>query len=257
MGANLFVGGFPYELTEEELGRIFAACGKVVSAKILTERDTRRSRGLAFILMEDEAAAQRAIQTLNGTDVGHRKIFVTEAKPPEKAQGGYAGPERRSGEDRRKAAPAAGKERRAWDKKPWDKDRKPRAFGDKKPWEKKPWDKDSKPRAFGDKKPWEKKPWSKDQKPGAEGKKPWEKKPWDKDGKPRAFGDKKPWEKKPWSKDQKPGAEGKKPWGKKPGQGAKRERWGPGGPNSGRKPGDFMSKPGGFRQKPGGGYRGR
>ena len=149
MSSNLFVGGFPYDSTEADLGKVFAACGKVVRVKILTERDTRRSRGLAFILMETEAEAQRAIKELDGTEVGHRRIFVTEARPAEKAGGGYTGPERRSGRDRRKSAPASGPDKKPWSKKP--------SFG-QKPWEKKHWSKEAKPGAGEGRKPWEKKP---------------------------------------------------------------------------------------------------
>jgi len=249
MGNNLFVTGFPYELTQEELGKLFAAFGSVVSAKILMERETGRSRGIGFVLMSTDAEAQAAIAKLNGSDVGHRKIFVAEARPVDKPDdGGYTGPERRSGKDRRRSPPAAAGasgEKRPWEKKPWDKARKP-AFGDKKPWEKKPWDKDRKP-SFGDKKPWEKKPWDKDRKPAFGDKKPWEKKPWDKDRKP-AFGGKKPWEKKPWDKMNSSG-------GKRDDVRPKK-KWSAGGPAGGRKPGDFKSKPGGFKRRPGGGFRG-
>ncbi|MBI5239583.1 MAG: hypothetical protein HY926_03860 [Elusimicrobia bacterium] len=230
MGNNLFVTGFPYETSQEELAKLFSSCGTVLSAKILVERVTGRSRGMGFVLMSTDAEAQTAIVKLNGSEVGHRKIFVNEARPAERAEApAYSGPERRSGKDRRRsppavaAAPASG-ERRPWEKRPWDRDKKP-AFGDKKPW-KKPWDKDKKP-AFGDKKPW-KKPWDKDKKPG--------------------FGAKKPWEKKPW--DAMHGG------GKKAGAPFPKKKWGAGGPDSGRKPGDRMSRPGGFKRRPGGGFRG-
>jgi RNA recognition motif-containing protein len=226
MGTNIFVAGFPYELTQEELAKIFSAHGNVVSTKILVDRETGRSRGLGFVAMATEAEAQAAISKLNDSVVGHRRIMVSEARPQDKAAV-YTGPERRSGKDRRRAPAAAPADRR-FEKKPWDKDRKP-AFGDKKPWDKKPWDKDRKP-AFGDKKPWDKKPWDKDRKPGFGDKKPWEKKPWD-EGKKPGFGDR-----KPWDKDRKPGFPAKK-------------KWGAGGPNSGRKPGDFMRKPGYLKRK--------
>jgi RNA recognition motif-containing protein len=205
MGNNLFVTGFPYELTQEELGKLFADCGSVVSAKILMERETGRSRGIGFVVMSTDAEAQVAIAKLNGSTVGHRQIHVNEARASDKPEtGGYTGPERRSGKDRRRSPPAAAAG----------------VSGERRPWEKKPWDKDKKP-GFGDKKPWQKKPWDKDKKPG--------------------FGPKKPWEKKPWDKMHSSGP---------------KKKWGAGGPDSGRKPGDFKSKPGGFRRKPGGGFRG-
>jgi RNA recognition motif-containing protein len=240
MGNNLFVTGFPYETTEAELNALFAACGTVLSAKILVERVTGRSRGIGFVLMSTDAEAQTAIVKLNGSEVGHRKIFVNEARPAERTEApAYTGPERRSGQDRRRSPPAAAAAKKPWERKPWDRDRKP-AFGGDKPWRKKPWDKDAKP-AFGDKKPWHKKPWDKDRKPAFG-----DKKPWDKDKKP-AFDDKKPWEKKPWDAMR---------GGKKGGEPFPKKKWGAGGPNSGRKPGDRMSKPGGFKRKPGGGFRG-
>ena len=227
MGNNLFVTGFPYELTQEELSQLFAVCGSVVSAKILMERETGRSRGIGFVVMSTDAEAQAAIAKLDGSTVGHRQIHVNEARPADKPEtGGYTGPERRSGKDRRRSPPAAAA---SGERRPYEK----------KPWEKKPWDKDKKP-GFGPKKPWQKKPWDKDKKPGFGDKKPWQKKPWDKDKKP-GFGPKKSWEKKPWDKMHSPGP---------------KKKWGAGGPDSGRKPGDFKSKPGGFRRKPGGGFRG-
>ncbi len=261
MGNNLFVTGFPYEMTQEELGKLFAEFGTVLNVKILVERDTGRSRGIAFVLMATEAEADAAMKKLNGSMVGERKIFVIEAKPPVKAEAGYAGPERRSGRDRRSSTSAAAGASSA--RRPWDKAGKPSGFGAKKPWDKKPWDKAGKPSGFGAKKPWEKKPWDKDKKPGSFGdKKPWEKKPWDKDRKPGGFGDKKPWEKKPWDKDRKPagGFADKKPGLKKPWEAMHssggQKKWGPGGPSGGRKPGDFKSKPGGFKQRAKGGFRG-
>lgn len=218
MGNNLFVAGFPYESTEEELRALFATYGGIVSVKILTDRATGRSRGIAFILMSSEAEAQAALKNLNGATVGHRRIYVTEARPSEKpAAGGYTGPERRSGKDRRRSPPASFAASADW--------RPPQ----KKPWEKKPWTKDRKPGGFGSKKPWEKKP--------GQG----EHKPWGKPGS-GSHGDKKPWPKKSGP-------------GKRQDFGG-RKKWGPGGPDSGRKPGDFKSRPGGFKRKPGGGFRG-
>jgi len=164
MTNNLFVGGFPYETTEAELAKFFASCGTVSRVKILTERETGRSRGIGFVLMSTEAEAAAAIAKLNDTMLGERKIFVTEAKPPEKREGGPADKpgfvERRSGLDRRRqpSGPAgAGAGERRWDKKPggfggekkWDK--KPGGFGGEKKW-------DKKPGGFGGEKKWDKKP---------------------------------------------------------------------------------------------------
>ncbi|MDE2292997.1 MAG: hypothetical protein KGL53_13020, partial [Elusimicrobia bacterium] len=174
MGNNLFVTGFPYETTQQELHALFAPFGTVLNVKILMDRATGRSRGMGFVVMGTDPEAQAAVAKLNGSLVGHRKIFVNEARPSDKhGAGGYAGPERRSGKDRRRGwGPASRSEGRPWDKdkkpgfgsrKPWDKDKKP-GFGDRKPW-----DKDKKP-GFGDRKPWDK-----DKKPGFGSRKPWDK----------------------------------------------------------------------------------
>ena len=118
MGNNLFVTGFPYEMTQEDLGKLFAEFGTVLNVKILVERDTGRSRGIAFVLMATEAEADAAMKKLNGSMVGERKIFVIEAKPAEKAEAGYTGPERRSGRDRRRIPPAAAGASSA--RRPWE-----------------------------------------------------------------------------------------------------------------------------------------
>ena len=248
MGNNLFTGGFPYEFTQDQLTGLFSGYGKVQHVKILTDRDTGKSRGIGFVLMSTEEEARAAIAKLDGTLVGGRKIFVTEAKPPAKPAGAVAGvstvrpefAERRSGRDRRRQPtgpwspddrrlnsggerkPGAFPEKR-WDKKPggfgekrWDK--KPGSFGGEKKWEKKP-------DAFGGEKKWEKKPG------GFGGEKRWDKKPgsfggekkWEK--KPDAFGGAKKWEKKPG------GFGGAKKWDKKPGgvSGGKKKFFKPGG----------------------------
>jgi len=172
---NLFVGGFPYETTQEELSALFATCGKVLSAKILVERETGRSRGIGFVEMSTEAEARSAIANLNGKSLGARKIFVSEARPSDKKPGGAGGKpgfvERRSGKDRRQAKgsfggvdarrgerPAPGEGRREGPfehKKKWAG--KP-DFPGKKKWEKRPGPGGDKPKGFGGKKPWGDKP---------------------------------------------------------------------------------------------------
>jgi RNA recognition motif-containing protein len=70
-------------MTESELEAIFGQFGTVLSAKIVTDRDTNRSKGFAFVEMADEAAAQEAIEQLNNKEVGGRNLRVNEAKPRE------------------------------------------------------------------------------------------------------------------------------------------------------------------------------
>lgn len=92
MVKNLFVGGLPYETTQEELKALFATCGTVVHAKVIIDRETNRSKGFGFIEMSTEAEAQAAINKLNGAQVGQRKIFVNEARPMEKRAPGAPPP---------------------------------------------------------------------------------------------------------------------------------------------------------------------
>lgn len=122
MASSVFVGGFPYATTEEELARHFSACGKVVGVKILSERETGRPRGIGFVEMSNDAEARAAIEKLNGSMLGSREIFVNEARPREPRPGGSADRpgfvERRSGRDRRRpqgGGPGGSKE---WGKKP-------------------------------------------------------------------------------------------------------------------------------------------
>ncbi len=83
MSTVLFVGGIPWRATEEELRTAFSQAGEVVSAKIITERDSGRSKGYAFVEMGSAEAAQKAIEMWNGKDFGGRNIVVNEAKPRE------------------------------------------------------------------------------------------------------------------------------------------------------------------------------
>lgn len=83
MGKKLFVGSLPFETTNGELEEMFSKIGKVESANIITDRNTGRSRGFGFVEMESEEDAGKAVEQLNGSEVGDRKIVVAEAKPRE------------------------------------------------------------------------------------------------------------------------------------------------------------------------------
>ncbi len=162
MATNLFVGGLPYETTQEELAKLFAGCGSVASVKLIMDRDTGRSKGFGFIEMATEAEAQAAIKKLNGSTLGERTIFINEARPQEKRPGGVSDKpgfvERRSGIKDRRRQPSGGLsgEKKSWGGKPaWGDKRPAGGFGGKKKWGDKP--------AFGG----EKKKW--DDKPGADG----------------------------------------------------------------------------------------
>ena len=80
MGKKLYVGNLPFNTTDESLQEIFAQAGSVQSAKIITDRDTGRSKGFGFVAMGDESA-EKAISQLNGKEVNGRALTVNEAKP--------------------------------------------------------------------------------------------------------------------------------------------------------------------------------
>lgn len=75
---KLYVGNLPWSVTDSELEGLFADIGEVVSARVITDRDTGRSRGFGFVEMDD-AGATKAISELNGKDLGGRALRVNEA----------------------------------------------------------------------------------------------------------------------------------------------------------------------------------
>ena len=81
MSTKLFVGSLPWAVNDDSLKTAFEAHGTVVSAKVITDRQTGKSRGFGFVEMENEADATNAIQALNGSDLNGRNIIVSEAKP--------------------------------------------------------------------------------------------------------------------------------------------------------------------------------
>ena len=80
MSTKLFVGSLPWSVTDEELKETFEKHGNVVSAKVVTDRNSGRSRGFGFVEMESAEDAQKAISTLNDSEMGGRNIVVNEAK---------------------------------------------------------------------------------------------------------------------------------------------------------------------------------
>ncbi|HYP25364.1 MAG TPA: RNA-binding protein [Blastocatellia bacterium] len=85
---RIFVGNLSYQTTENDLTDLFSQAGEVESATIVTDRDTGRSRGFAFIEMDKDAGA-KAIQQFNGYELNGRAINVNEARPrPERGGGG-------------------------------------------------------------------------------------------------------------------------------------------------------------------------
>lgn len=81
---NIYVGNLSYGMSEDELREAFAAYGDVASVKILTDRETGRSRGFGFVEMPNQSEGEAAITQLNGKDVGGRTLRVNEARPRER-----------------------------------------------------------------------------------------------------------------------------------------------------------------------------
>lgn len=93
MGKKLYVGNLPFSATDQILGDMFAQIGTVQSAKIITDRDSGRSKGFGFVEMGSDAEANTAISKFNGADFDGRPMTVNEAKPmaPRENRGGGGG----------------------------------------------------------------------------------------------------------------------------------------------------------------------
>ncbi len=92
MGNRLFVGNLSFNTTEEALMAAFQEFGEVVEARLMTERETGRSRGFAFVEMATPEAATKAIEEMNGAVLDGRPLRVNEAeKRPERGGGGGGG----------------------------------------------------------------------------------------------------------------------------------------------------------------------
>ncbi|MDB4903728.1 MAG: recognition motif [Mucilaginibacter sp.] len=91
---NIFVGSLPFSLEEADLKELFEAYGEVSTVKLISDRETGRSKGFGFVEMPDDESAQKAITGLNGTDVKGRSIAVSQAeekKPNDRRSGGGGG----------------------------------------------------------------------------------------------------------------------------------------------------------------------
>ena len=86
---NIFVGNLDFAATEAQIRSLFESYGAVERVNLITDRDTGRPRGFAFVEMTDAAEAERAIAALNGADLGGRSLNVNEARP--KGEGGGRG----------------------------------------------------------------------------------------------------------------------------------------------------------------------
>lgn len=98
MATRLFVGNLPYSATDQSLGEKFSSAGTVVSANVISDRMSGRSKGFGFVEMGSEEEAKKAVESLNGSDFDGRPMVVNEARPRED-RGGVEAP--------RESAPAA------------------------------------------------------------------------------------------------------------------------------------------------------
>lgn len=98
MAMKLYVGNLAYSTTDSSLQTMFGQYGEVVSAQVIMDRDTGRSKGFGFVEMSNEQSGQAAITGLNGKDVDGRQLTVNEARPREergsRGGGGYSGKSR-------------------------------------------------------------------------------------------------------------------------------------------------------------------
>ncbi len=83
MATKLFVGSLAWATTDDNLKAHFEAAGTVVSARVVTDRESGRSRGFGFVEFENDDDAKKAIDTLNGSQLDGREITVNEARPRE------------------------------------------------------------------------------------------------------------------------------------------------------------------------------
>src|SRR5580698_1525772 len=94
---NIYVGNLPHRTTEAELRAAFEAHGAVEKVSLVTDRETGRSRGFAFVEMTDSGEADKAIAALNGSDLGGRALKINEAKPKTDSPRGGGGGGKRFG----------------------------------------------------------------------------------------------------------------------------------------------------------------
>jgi RNA recognition motif-containing protein len=88
MGKKLYVGNLSYSATEAELRELFSEVGTVVSVNLISDRETGKPRGFAFVEMQTDEDAAAAIEELNGRELRARNITVAEARPPKGRPGG-------------------------------------------------------------------------------------------------------------------------------------------------------------------------
>lgn len=92
MSNKLYVGNLPYNISTDDLSKLFSTCGDVIDIHIPTDHNTHKARGFAFVELESEQSALDAVTQLNGTNLGGREIKVTIALNREKSEGSNNSP---------------------------------------------------------------------------------------------------------------------------------------------------------------------
>lgn len=91
MGKKLYVGNLPFSIDDQQLHQAFSSYGQVMSAKVIMDRDSGRSKGFGFVEMATDEEAQNAMGSMNGTQLGGRDVSVSEARDPGPRTGGGGG----------------------------------------------------------------------------------------------------------------------------------------------------------------------
>jgi RNA recognition motif-containing protein len=91
MGKKLYVGNLSYSMSDDTLASAFSQCGTVESARVITDRDSGRSKGFGFVEMSSDQEATAAIEKMNGQVVEGRPLNVSEARPQAPREGGFGG----------------------------------------------------------------------------------------------------------------------------------------------------------------------
>ena len=99
---NIYIAGLNFSTTDADLNDLFSEYGEVSSARVITDRETGRSRGFGFVEMSDDTAAQKAIDELNGAEYDQKTISVNVARPREERPRNGGNSDRRGGYNSRR-----------------------------------------------------------------------------------------------------------------------------------------------------------
>ncbi len=102
MQSKLYVGNLSYSTTEDDLRQLFSQAGQIKEVMVITDRETRRSKGFGFVEMMTQAEAEKAIQMFNNAELQGRRMMVNMARPREERGGGGGMGGRERGRDSRR-----------------------------------------------------------------------------------------------------------------------------------------------------------